>query len=159
MQIHPLSHVSLLEHAADNPFPGQPPPPVEADGEDEYYVDGASGSRLFGRWRKLQYLVKWAGYDHPTWEDRVHALCPHKPGPLPVPPRLHLDSLGGTTCLADERQARNSPPGGRPEIGATCVAEDGCWLRKRKVEWKLEDYMHYDTKFWWGWFESLRCMV
>ena len=20
-------------------------------------------------------------------------------------------------------------------------------------------HLHYDTKFWWGWFESLRCMV
>jgi hypothetical protein len=96
MQIHPVFHVSLLEHAADNPYPGHripPPPPVEVDGEEEYLVDEILDSRLFGRWKKLQYLVKWTGYDRPEWEDarnvnglqaldRFHALYRDKPGPL-----------------------------------------------------------------------------
>ena len=100
MRIHPVFHVSLLEHAADDPFPGQraePPPPVMVDGEEEQYVDGILDSREYGRWRKLQYLIKWAGEDRPTWEatenvnslqaiDRFHALYPGKPGPLPEPP-------------------------------------------------------------------------
>ena len=105
MRIYPVFHVSLLEHAADDPSPGQlqpPPPPVEVDGEQEYHVD-ILDSRIFGRWRKLQYLVQWAGYDRPTWEDaagvdglqaidRFHALHPQKPGPLL--PRLDAASLG-----------------------------------------------------------------
>jgi len=96
MQIHPVFHVSLLEHAANNPFPGQqnpPPPPVEIDGEEEYFVDRILDSRLFGRGRRLQYLVKWTGYDDATWEnaegvdglvavDRYHELYPDRPGPL-----------------------------------------------------------------------------
>jgi hypothetical protein len=96
MQVHPVFHVSLLEHAANNPFPGQwlpPPPPVEVDGEEEYHVDEILDSREFGRWKKLRYLVKWTGYDQPGWEsaenvnglravDRFHALYPGKPGPL-----------------------------------------------------------------------------
>lgn len=57
MRIHPVFHVSLLEHAADDPFPGQqplpPPPPVEVDGEGEYRVDEVLDSRLLGWWRKL----------------------------------------------------------------------------------------------------------
>ena len=97
MLIQPIFHVSLLEHAADDPFLGQradPPPPVVVDGEEEYHVAEMLDSRVFSRWRKLQYLVRWVGYDRPTWEDctgieglqaidRFHALYPGKPGPLP----------------------------------------------------------------------------
>ena len=97
MRIHPIFHVSLLEHTADDPFPGQradPPPPVVVDGKEEYHVAEILESRIFGRWRKLQYLVRCVGYDRPTWEDargieglqaidRFHALYPGKPGPLP----------------------------------------------------------------------------
>jgi transposase InsO family protein len=99
MLIHPVFHVSLLEHAANDPFPGQlqlPPPPVEVDGEHEFYADDVLDSRIFGRWKKLQYLIRWTGYDSPTWEDaanvdgleaidRFHARYPRKPGPLPLP--------------------------------------------------------------------------
>ena len=94
MNIHPVFHVSLLEHAADNPYPGQqqpPPPPIEVDGEEEYSVDEVLDARI--RYRKLQYLIKWTGYDRPEWEDarnvnglqaidRFHELYPDKPGPL-----------------------------------------------------------------------------
>ena len=97
MRIHPVFHVSLLEHAATNPFPGQTtpaPPPIEIDGEEEYFVDSILDSRLYGRGRKLQYLVKWTGHDRPGWEDarningleaidRFHALHTDRPGPLP----------------------------------------------------------------------------
>lgn len=107
MRIHPVYRVSLLEHAAGDPFPGQhqlPPPLVEVDGEEEYYVDEILDFRLFGRWRKLQYLVKWTG---PAWEnaagtgiydlqvvDRFRAAHPQKPlEPLPRP-------MAGTTAGA-----------------------------------------------------------
>lgn len=35
MQLHPVFHVSLLEPAAQDPLP----PPVEIDGEQEWFVD------------------------------------------------------------------------------------------------------------------------
>jgi hypothetical protein len=99
MRIHPVFHVSLLEPAADDPYPGQrpdPPPPVEIDGELEWQVDEVLDSRWTGRERnrKLEYLVKWTGYDQPLWEpaenvneleavDRFHERYPGKPGSMP----------------------------------------------------------------------------
>ena len=49
-------------------------------------------SRIY--YRRLQYLVKWIGFDRPDWKpaegvnkleavDRFHQRYPEKPGPLP----------------------------------------------------------------------------
>jgi hypothetical protein len=100
MRVHPVFHVSLLDPAASDPYPGQhqePPPPVEIDGEPEWYADAILDSRTFGRRHELQYLVKWTGYDQPQWEpatvvngleviDQFHQRYPDKPGPLPEDP-------------------------------------------------------------------------
>ena len=94
VRIHPVFHVSLLELAADDPFPWQtqpPPPPIEVDGEEEWEVERIVNSRF--RYRRLQYLVRWVGYDSPTWQpsedlehlqDAVleyHRLWPDQPRP------------------------------------------------------------------------------
>ena len=58
-QIHPVFHVSLLEHAADNAFPGQITPPLHAvivEGEEEWEVETIFYSCL--QYNRLQYLVK-----------------------------------------------------------------------------------------------------
>ena len=95
MKVHPVFHVSLLDPARDDPLPGQqipPPPPVIVDGEKEHEVEEILDSRV--RRRRLQYLVKWTGYDDPTWEpqeyledvhavDVFHAQYPDKPHPPP----------------------------------------------------------------------------
>ena len=94
MKVHDVFHVRLLELAASDAFLGQhipPPPPVEVDGEEEWEVTEILDSRMFRR--RLQYLVKWTGFDDPTWEpastvDGLHAIdsfhhrYPAKPGPL-----------------------------------------------------------------------------
>jgi len=94
MQVHPVFHVSLLEPTAQDPLPGQrqpPPPPVEIDGEQEWFVDSILDSWIYRP--RLQYLVKWTGFDHPNWEPaenvnelevvtRFHEQYPRKRGPL-----------------------------------------------------------------------------
>ena len=95
VQIHPVFHVSLLEHAADDPFPGQiapHPPAVIVDGEEEWEVETIFDSRL--HYNRLKYLVKWRGYDAPTWQPATdlehsselvrefHRLWPDRPRPL-----------------------------------------------------------------------------
>ena len=95
IKVHPVRHVSELEPAANDPYPGQiipPPPPVEIDGEEEWEVEEVLDAKI--RYWKLQYLIKWTGYDIPDWWDAkdVNGLWavdifnrryPHKPGPLP----------------------------------------------------------------------------
>lgn len=69
MKVHPVFHVSLLDPNSDDPQPGlipPPPPPVEGEGEEEFEVEVILDSRLHRK--RLQYLVKWQGYDAPTWE-------------------------------------------------------------------------------------------
>ena len=76
-------------------MPGQqmlPAPPVEVDGEEEWEVSEVFDSRMFRK--RLQYLIRWTGYDDPTWEaatlvnglraiDIYHDRYSMKPGPLP----------------------------------------------------------------------------
>ena len=95
MKVYNVFHVRLPEPAASNPFPGQiipPAPLIEVDGEEEWEVTKVLDSRLFRH--RLQYLVKWTGYDDSTWEpavsikelhaiDLFHQRYPNKPGPLP----------------------------------------------------------------------------
>lgn len=97
-RVHPVFHVSLLEHFTANTLPGRtipPPPPIEIDGEMEYEVETIVDSRKFRN--KLQYRVQWVGYQETSWEPaenlecpeivaRFHTQYPDKPGPVRVAP-------------------------------------------------------------------------
>src|SRR5271169_2985716 len=68
MKVHNVFHVSLLDPAVEDPFPGQqvpPLPPVDVDGEQEWEVEEILDARV--RYRRLEYLIKWTGYDNLEW--------------------------------------------------------------------------------------------
>ena len=92
---HPVQHVSLLDPFDNDPLPGQqnpPPAPVIMDDNEEWHVEEILDSRIYPR--RLQYLVKWIGFDRLDWEpakgvnkleavDRFDQRYPKKPEPLP----------------------------------------------------------------------------
>jgi hypothetical protein len=52
MKCHNVLHVSLLEPAADDAYPRQnmePLPPVEIDGDHEYFIEAIFDSRIHQR--------------------------------------------------------------------------------------------------------------
>jgi hypothetical protein len=95
MKCHNVHHVLLLEPVANDAYPGQwldPHPAVEIDGKDEYFINAILDSCI--HCCKLQYLVKWVGYNIPEWEpaelhskseavDQFHEKYGNKHGPLP----------------------------------------------------------------------------
>jgi hypothetical protein len=73
LKIWPVFHTSLLSLSPNDPFEGQTqpePPPVIVNNQEEYEVEVILDSRLYRQ--RLQYLVKWTGYDDTTWEPYIH---------------------------------------------------------------------------------------
>lgn len=88
LRIHPVFHISRLKPHADGradfplrPQTDRPPPDIMPDGEEAWEVERivAQRTRVYGRARRIEYLVKWLGYpDHEnTWEP-AHNLA-HAP--------------------------------------------------------------------------------
>lgn len=77
MKCHNTFHVSKLrpwfpadEFFPDREIPEEPLPEVDENGEENYEVDHIVDTRVYGQWKKHQFLVHWKGYDcsHDTWE-------------------------------------------------------------------------------------------
>ena len=70
MRIHPVFHVDLLTKYRETEEHGpnyERPPPEIVEGEPEWEVEKIINSRLHGRYKKLQFLVRWKGF--PPSED------------------------------------------------------------------------------------------
>ena len=65
--IHPIFHVSMLEPSTPNEFLNQtetPPLPVTIDREMEFEISKILDSKINKHHKcRLQYLVKWSGYE------------------------------------------------------------------------------------------------
>ena len=64
-KIHPVFHVDLLTPYKETTFHSNNytrPPPDLINNEEEYEVEKILDSRVRGRKRQIQYLVKWVGY-------------------------------------------------------------------------------------------------
>ena len=81
-RLHPVFNVTKLTLAPPDPIPGRyvapQPDPVIVDGEERYVVEEVIDSRLWRR--KLQYLIKWEGYDHGhnSWENATDVFAPER---------------------------------------------------------------------------------
>ncbi len=75
-RVHPVFHVSrLMPWLTNAELPGQPQPdrpvPAAADfvsGDDVFEVESITACRATPSGTSLQFLVRWTGYDAPTWE-------------------------------------------------------------------------------------------
>ena len=81
--IHPVFHIDLLTPYWETITHGanyQRPPPNLVDNTEEYEVEKILDSRLFGRRRRLQYLVKWKGYPDADnmWVDKDDVFADDK---------------------------------------------------------------------------------
>jgi hypothetical protein len=79
-RLHPVFPIIKLTPTAVDPIPGRraapPPPPVLIGNDEEFEVEEILDSRA--RYRRLEYLVKWKGYDtgHNSWIPHYHVHAP-----------------------------------------------------------------------------------
>ena len=73
VKIHFIFHTSVLCPAA--PISDallrqiqDPPPPVEMNGEDEYFVKRINDIKYDKQKHQYMYFIKWRGYIEPSWE-------------------------------------------------------------------------------------------
>ena len=119
-QVHPVFNVSMLKPAHEPVFDSQrkppPPPPVIVEDEEEYKVDEILDSRVHRG--KLQFLVKWTGYDDASWQPEsdvenakeavteFYRLHPGAPRKANIPSR-HLRPLFNLTAPDNPRLDRD----------------------------------------------------
>jgi len=83
-KFHDVFHVSLLEEFHDSGDYQPPPPTVMLEGEDEFEVESILMHKTVkthsnNKSTKLEFLVKWRGFDaqHATWEPEQNCVhCP-----------------------------------------------------------------------------------
>ena len=98
LQIHDIFHVSLLEKYRQDTITGRqqmpPPPIITPDGDVEWEVHEVLDSLVFGRRKRLQYLISWKEYgpEENLWKRAAN--LENAPDAVEQFHRLHLKAPG-----------------------------------------------------------------
>src|SRR5712672_194281 len=144
-QIHDVFHASLLTPYRETVEHGEnflEPPPDIIEGEEEWEVEQILGKRIFGRSKKLQFLVRWKGYSpaHDQWvnkedmaaDDLVRIFERENPHDAPVQRPARSKRIRATTVdfdspdIASSREASVEPA----DMGILAA-----WARTKKTHW------------------------
>jgi Chromo (CHRromatin Organisation MOdifier) domain len=135
------------------------PPPELIEEQEEYEVEQVLASRLHGRWKKLQYLIRWKGYSHAhdSWAsaDDVHApdlvQAFHRGNPQAPGPAAYIRTLGVTDIpqLMSSGFPTHSTSSSRPFVtsnGPQHVQRTGTTPRPQdeyELSWTGNDPLHF----------------
>src|SRR5712672_1122149 len=127
-QIHNVFHASLLtpyKETVEHSKNFLEPPPDVIEGEEEWEVEQILGKQIFGRSKKLQFLVRWKGYSlaHDQWvnredmatDDLIRIFERENPHDAPVPCPAWSKRIRATTVdfdspdIASSREASVEP--------------------------------------------------
>src|SRR5712672_2261482 len=127
-QVHDIFHTSLLTPYKETVEHGKnflEPPPDVIEGEEEWEVEQILDKRIFGRSKKLQFLVRWKGYSpaHDQWvnkedmaaDDLVRIFERENPHDTPVQRPTRSKKIRATTVdfdspdIASSREASEEP--------------------------------------------------
>src|SRR5712672_522866 len=144
-QVHDVFHASLLTPYKETVEHGKnflEPPPNIIEGEEEWEVEQILDKWIFGRSKKLQFLVRWKGYSpaHDQWvnkedmaaDDLVRIFERENPHDAPVQRPARSKRIRATAVdfdspdITSSREASEEPA----DISAART-----WARTKKTHW------------------------
>src|SRR5712672_3523739 len=144
-QIHDVFHASLLTPYKETVEHGKnflEPPPDIIEGEEEWEVEQILDKRIFGRSKKLQFLVRWKGYSpaHDQWvnkedmaaDDLIKIFERENPRDAPVQRPARSKRIRATTVDFDSPDIASSREASEEPADTDLLA---AWARTKKTHW------------------------